>query len=93
MRTSGTRRRSAGRASPGTYELCGPRIRGRGSRHNPEDLDGHVMISHAEAEVLDAPRDFDGLKEWMRSIDFEGIVFHHPDGRKAKIKKRDFDLI
>jgi hypothetical protein len=22
--------------------------------------------------------------------DMEGIVFHHPDGRKAKIKKRDF---
>lgn len=78
--------------APGTYELCGPRIRGRGSRHNPEDLDGHILISHAETEVLDVPRDFEGLREWMRGITFEGIVFHHPDGRMAKIKKRDFDL-
>ena len=27
--------------------------------------------------------------EWLKSPDI-GIVFHHPDGRMAKIKKRDF---
>ena len=76
--------------APGTYELCGPKIRGRGSRHNPEDLDGHIMISHDNAEVLDVPRDHDGLKAWLEGITFEGIVFHHEDGRMAKIKRRDF---
>jgi hypothetical protein len=37
-------------------------------------------------------RDFDGLKAYLTEKDVEGIVFHHPDGRKAKIKKRDFGL-
>jgi hypothetical protein len=72
---------------PGTYELCGPKVQG-----NPEGYASHVMIAHAEAEILDAPRDYHGLKEWMAKTRFEGIVFHHPDGRMAKIKRRDFDL-
>jgi hypothetical protein len=25
-------------------------------------------------------------------IDIEGLVFHHPDGRMAKIKLRDFGM-
>ena len=25
-------------------------------------------------------------------LDIEGIVWHHPDGRMAKIKRRDFGL-
>lgn len=81
-----------GTFAPGTYEMCGPKVRGRGSRHNPEDLEGHIMIAHASAEVLDCPREYGALKEWLREIDFEGVVFHHPDGRMAKIKRRDFDL-
>lgn len=70
----------------GTYELCGPKVQG-----NPENLAMHYLIPHAEAERLDdAPRDFDGLKEYLASRDIEGIVWHHPDGRMAKIKKKDF---
>lgn len=38
------------------------------------------------------PRDFDGLRAWLDGKDIEGIVFHHPDGRMAKIKLRDFGL-
>lgn len=71
----------------GTYELCGPKVQG-----NPEQYESHVMIAHATAEVLNPPRDFDGLKNWMRTCPFEGIVFHHPNGWMAKIKRRDFDL-
>jgi len=40
----------------------------------------------------DCPRDLEGLKDWLKGKDIEGIVFHHPDGRKAKIKKQDFNL-
>ncbi len=69
----------------GTYELCGPRVQG-----NPERFDTHVMIAHADTEILDPPRDFDGLKDWMGNTTYEGIVFHHADGRMAKIKRRDF---
>ena len=39
---------------------------------------------------MDVPRTFDALREWMKSKDIEGIVFHHSDGRMAKIKKRDY---
>lgn len=70
----------------GTYELIGPKIQG-----NPELLSEHVLLKHSEAEqFVDVPRTFDALREWMKSKDIEGIVFHHSDGRMAKIKKRDY---
>lgn len=70
----------------GTYELLGPKIQG-----NPEGLAEHMLLKHSEAEKFnDVPRTFDGLREWMEGRDIEGLVFHHPDGRMAKIKKRDY---
>jgi len=70
----------------GTYELCGPKIQG-----NPEGYDKHVLVSHENAENLgDITRTFDGLREYLVKMDIEGIVFHHPDGRMGKIKKRDY---
>jgi hypothetical protein len=44
------------------------------------------------------PRDFEGLRSFLKTLDSrfspghlaEGIVFHHPDGRRAKIKRKDF---
>lgn len=70
----------------GTYELVGPKING-----NPEREERHLLLFHAWAYRLpDAPRDFDGLATWLHAHRFEGIVWHHPDGRMAKIKKRDF---
>jgi hypothetical protein len=72
----------------GTYELVGPKIQG-----NPENYATHTLIAHADAETYpNVPRTFDGLKEWLKNKDIEGLVFHHPDGRMAKIKKRDFQL-
>jgi hypothetical protein len=49
-------------------------------------------------EYQDVPRDFAGLKQLLAELDSlfapghlaEGIVFHHPDGRRAKIKRKDF---
>jgi len=32
------------------------------------------------------------LKAWMTGRDVEGIVWHHPDGRMAKLKLRDFGI-
>lgn len=72
----------------GTYELVGPKVQG-----NPERYAAHTLVSHqATGEFEDAPRDFDGLRSWMEDRDIEGIVFHHPDGRMAKIKLRDFGI-
>lgn len=69
----------------GTYELCGPKING-----NPEKLDGHTLIKHGSLLGCKPPTDFDGLRDWLAGQDIEGVVWWHPDGRKAKIKKRDF---
>jgi hypothetical protein len=72
----------------GTYELVGPKIQG-----NAEGISGHCLIAHACAEKFpDVPRTFEGLLEWLKLRYIEGIVFHHPDGRMAKIKKKDFGL-
>lgn len=77
--------------APGTYELLGPKING-----NPDKFAGHLLIRHGWAplrlreDAKTAPRDYDGLAKWLHARDQEGIVWHHPDGRMAKIKAKDF---
>lgn len=74
----------------GTYELIGPNIQG-----NPEHQQFNLLIKHGggPAGALDGvPRTFEELPAYLASQDIEGIVFHHHDGRMAKIKKRDFGL-
>ena len=70
---------------PGTYELVGPKI-----NRNPESVERHELWAHATAQRIVAPRDYDRLAEFLASFEGEGIVWHHPDGRTAKIKRRDF---
>jgi hypothetical protein len=79
-------------ATPRTCEFLGPKAQG-----NIENFGGHIMLPHAWATNLDAednvPRDFNGLRDWLTiHNEMEGIVWHHPDGRMAKIKLRDFGL-
>lgn len=75
-------------AGDGTFELLGPKIQG-----NVEGRAKHVLQSHSMAETYPtAPRTFDALRGWLDGQDIEGLVFHHPDGRMAKIKLRDFGL-
>lgn len=74
----------------GTYELIGPKVNG-----NPEGEQFHLMIRHGggpAGPIADVPRTFDAIRDWLAGKDIEGIVFHHPDGRMAKIKLRDFGL-
>lgn len=72
--------------SNGTYELVGPKSQG-----NPEGYDKHTLLRHSEADKYqDFPRDYEGIKERLSIMHVEGIVWHHPDGRMVKIKKRDF---
>ena len=80
----------------GVYELLGPKVQG-----NP-----HRFIAHRLMRVVpmnwsmsvrqiygqEAPRTFAALAEFLATCEYEGIVFHHPDGRMAKIKRRDFGL-
>lgn len=70
----------------GTYELIGPKVNG-----NPERTEGHELVWHNDAEVIeDVPRDYHGLAGLMSTLPYEGIVWHHPDGRMAKLKRKDF---
>jgi hypothetical protein len=74
----------------GTYELVGPKING-----NPERAEHHRLEPHWNAERIDwaGPRTFESLREmvlWLAEDGVEGVVWHHPDGRMAKLKGRDF---
>lgn len=73
----------------GTFELVGPKING-----NPEGCQFHRLERHDNAEQFgDVPRDFDGLHDYVLGLGeegIEGIVWHHSDGRMAKLKVRDF---
>ena len=76
-------------------EAIGPKIQG-----NPLALESPTcyVFSLNPTIVADVPREYDGLKEFLKTFDSlyspghkaEGIVYHHPDGRMAKIKVRDF---
>jgi len=71
--------------TPGTYELVAPRI-----ANNPEGVDRPTLLKHEDLPVRPgAPRTYDGLRDWLATYPGEGVVFHHPDGRMAKIKRRD----
>jgi hypothetical protein len=39
----------------------------------------------------DAPRSYDGPREWLANQDIEGVVWHRKDGRMVSV--RDFGLI
>jgi hypothetical protein len=74
----------------GTYELIGEKING-----NPEGIAGHTLINHSHLLVDDLPdfnidTGFDIIRNYLEVADMEGIVFHHLDGRRCKIRKTDF---
>lgn len=78
-----------GEYDPGTYELIGPKV-----NKNPEKSESHQLIRHDLCEgVGNLDRTFEGIKQFLSEAGWEGIVFHHPNGRwMAKIKARDFGI-
>lgn len=77
---------------PGTYELVGPKI-----NKNPEGVpEWHLLVAHGYTAAVDrqtlneCPRNFEALREFMQNLKWEGIVWHHADGRMVKLKRRDF---
>lgn len=76
-------------------EALGPRVQG-----NPLGLDDHrcVPFNLAAPTLPEVPRSYRELRDFLATLDSrfspghlaEGIVFHHPDGRRAKIKRKDF---
>ena len=68
----------------GTYELCGPHF-----NRNPEKLEEDTLLKHG-CIILDVPRTFNGIKQFLFENNIEGIVFHNTDGSMCKIKRSDF---
>ncbi|GAA4691994.1 RNA ligase family protein [Phytohabitans rumicis] len=76
-------------------EALGPRIQG-----NALALEEHrcVPFNLQVPEYGDVPRSYGQLWDYLTKLESrfapghlaEGIVFHHPDGRRAKIKRKDF---
>jgi hypothetical protein len=79
-------------------EALGPRIQG-----NPLALAEHLCIpfDFQAPTYSDVPRDYQDLQAYLATLESkfspgnlaEGIVFHHPDGRRAKIKRKDFPRV
>jgi len=88
----------------GTYELVGPKVQGNIYRLHTHGLyrHGETQLLDAPRDYIGliaylSRGSFvahDAL--WDRDLEIphaiEGIVWHHPDGRMAKIKRRDFGL-
>lgn len=79
----------------GTYELTGPKINGNKERPDGKEFAQHQLIKHGSYVLLKNPRSFDQIKDFLKNENqeggyFEGIVWHHQDGRMVKIKYKDF---
>jgi hypothetical protein len=70
----------------GTYELVGPKV-----RLNPHGLERHELHRHG-ADEIHIERSYGAIREWLIRHEEEGLVFHHPDGRVAKVRRKDFGI-
>jgi hypothetical protein len=73
----------------GTYELCGPKVNG-----NPHSIPKLVFWEHGSEELAPPPVEltWGGIRHRLEDFRYEGIVFHHRDGRMAKIRRADYGL-
>ena len=70
--------------SDGTFEAVGPHF-----QKNPYKLDIDVLVPHGQ-KVIDVPRTFEGIREYLRAHNIEGIVFWKDGEPQCKIKRSDF---
>jgi len=68
-----------------TYELIGP-----GVQNNPHRVQTNKLVAHDYIEITENPRTYELIKAYLKVCEWEGIVWHHPDGRYAKITKAKF---
>jgi hypothetical protein len=76
-------------------EAVGPKIQG-----NPLELPTPrcYPFKFRPMVLAEMPRNFESIKKYVLALESryspghlaEGVVFHHPDGRMAKIKRKDF---
>ena len=69
----------------GTYEAIGPHFRA-----NPYGLEKDVIEKHGIRILLDVPRDFERIRDYLEKHNIEGIVFWKDGQPQCKIKRSDF---
>lgn len=69
----------------GTYEAVGPHFQG-----NPYGLDFDTLERHGRIKITGCYRSYNGIKDYLRNHEIEGIVFHRGNGEMCKIKRSDF---
>lgn len=69
----------------GTYEAVGPHF-----QNNPYGLDEDCLEKHGRIVIHDCPRTFEGIREYLRTHEIEGIVFWKDGKPMCKIKRSDF---
>mgnify|MGYP006988827412 FL=1 len=69
----------------GTYEAIGKHFNG-----NPYYRDDDVLVKHGASYIFNLDRTFEGVREYLRTTDIEGIVFWLDDKPVCKIKRSDF---
>ena len=69
----------------GTYEAIGPHFQG-----NPYNQPYDQLIRHGSILIEDFPRTFEGMRDYLKTHNIEGVVFWKDDEPKCKIKRSDF---
>ena len=69
----------------GTYEAVGIHF-----QKNPYHLDDDFLERHGRIKIRDCPRTYEGIREWLRTHEVEGIVFWKGGEPRCKIKRTDF---
>lgn len=69
----------------GTYEAVGVHF-----QNNPYGLDDDFLERHGRIKINDCPRTFEGIREYLRTHEVEGIVFWKDGEPRCKIKRTDF---
>lgn len=67
-----------------TFEAIGKHFNG-----NPYNLDHDTLVPHGE-HVIEVKRTFEGIREYLKENNIEGIVFWLDGEPKCKIKRTDF---
>lgn len=68
----------------GTYEAIGKHFQG-----NPYNMEYDILVRHGQT-IVDVPRSFEGIRDWLKCHKVEGIVFWKDNQPQCKIKRSDF---
>ena len=68
----------------GTYEAIGKHFQG-----NPYNMEYDILVRHGQ-DIVDVPRSFEGIRDWLQCHKVEGIVFWKDGLPHCKIKRSDF---